>query len=179
MSSRATRVESGAQPFDWHGVQAAAPAPAGFPAFAFQPAPEPVADPEPAVAVPESTEPMLPAARAAEMERAAFATGYAEGERAAAAAAASQAHAMLRSLTAAVADLSGTRQDMIRRTERQVVELAMAIARHVLRRELATDRGILLAMARVALDDLGEHMTASIRLHPDDYALIGAGSAPE
>jgi flagellar biosynthesis/type III secretory pathway protein FliH len=30
-------------------------------------------------------------------------------------------------------------------------------------------------MARVAIDRLGEHASASIRLHPDDYAAVTAG----
>ena len=34
-------------------------------------------------------------------------------------------------------------------------------------------------MARVALDRLGEHSGATIRLHPDDYALtVGQGQEP-
>ena len=54
------------------------------------------------------------------------------------------------------------------------MELALAIAGRVLRRELSVDRELLVAMARVALERLGENTSATIRLNPDDYAVIGA-----
>ena len=55
-----------------------------------------------------------------------------------------EARGLLRRLAETIEELSSTRQDMIRRTERQVVELAMAIAKQMLQRELNVDRGLLL-----------------------------------
>jgi flagellar assembly protein FliH len=63
---------------------------------------------------------------------------------------------------------------MIHRTERQAVQLVLAIAERIVQREVTLDRGLLVGMARVALDRLGEYGTATIRLHPDDYQAIGA-----
>jgi flagellar assembly protein FliH len=65
---------------------------------------------------------------------------------------------------------------MIHRTERQLVQLALAIARRVVQREISLDRALLAGMARVALDRLGEHASATVRLHPDDYAVVTAGA---
>ncbi len=45
---------------------------------------------------------------------------------------------------------------MIRQTERQMVQLALAVARRVVHREVSLDADLLIAMARVALDRLGE-----------------------
>ena len=59
-----------------------------------------------------------------------------------------------------------------------VVDLALAIAKKVLQREVTLDHDLMLAMARVALDRLADVSTASIRLHPDDYAGVMLGRGP-
>lgn len=128
------------------------------------PPPPPAAAPEPAEARPSF----------AELEREAFMKGYAQGERAGAEAAAKRGDATLRRLAQTVEELAGLRTELIQKTERQVVELALAIAGRVLRREVSIDRELLIAMARIALERLGENTSATIRLNPDDYAFIGA-----
>ena len=110
----------------------------------------------------------------AELEREAFTKGYAQGERAGAEAAGHRSEPMLRRLAQTIDELAGLRAELLQKTERQVVELALAIAGRVLRRELSIDRELLVAMARVALERLGENTSATIRLNPDDYAVIGA-----
>ena len=110
----------------------------------------------------------------AELEREAFTKGYAQGERAGAEASARRGEATLRRLAQTIEELAGLRAELLQKTERQVVELALAIAGRVLRRELSVDRELLIAMARVALERLGENTSATIRLNPDDYASIGA-----
>ena len=110
----------------------------------------------------------------AELERDAFMKGYAQGERAGAEAAAKRGDATLRRLAQTVEELAGLRTELVQKTERQVVELALAIAGRVLRREVSLDRELLVTMARIALERLGENTSATIRLNPDDYAFIGA-----
>ncbi len=110
----------------------------------------------------------------AELEREAFTKGYAQGERAGAEASARRGEATLRRLAQTIEELAGLRGDLVQKTERQVVELALAIARRILHREVTLDRELLVAMARVAIERLGEHTSATIRLNPDDYASIGS-----
>lgn len=117
-----------------------------------------------------SAEPLDTAA----VEREAFAKGYAQGERAGMDAAATRADAMLRRLAQTIEELGALRNEMIHRTERQAVQLVLAIAERIVQREVTLDRTLLLAIARVALDRLGEYGSATIRLHPDDYQAIGA-----
>jgi flagellar assembly protein FliH len=112
------------------------------------------------------------------LERDAFAKGYAQGERAGLEAAATRGDAMLRRLAGTLEELTSLRAEMIRRTERQIVQLALAIAERVVGREVTIDRGLLVGMARAALDRLGENASATIRLHPDDYGVIAAKSRP-
>lgn len=110
----------------------------------------------------------------AELEREAFTKGYAQGERAGAEASARRGEAALRRLAQTIEELSNLRAELLQKTERQVVELALAIAVRVLRREVSVDRELLIAMAKVALERLGENTSATIRLNPEDYAVIGA-----
>lgn len=107
--------------------------------------------------------------RLAGLEREAFAKGYEQGERAGAEAGAKRAEAMLRRLAETIQELADVRRSMIRQTERQMVQLALAIARRVVRREVALDSDLILTMARVALERLGDSTAVTIRLNPDDF----------
>jgi flagellar assembly protein FliH len=117
----------------------------------------------------------------AAIERDAFLKGYQQGERAGLDAAAVRGEEMLVRLSQSVADLQVLRTDLLRRTERQIVELAVAIARKVVHRELSLDPSLMLAMARVALDRLADTTGATVRLNPHDYAAAvqhGAAALP-
>ncbi len=163
MSSRAKRIDSGepAERFAWGGDS--------------HDGPPAVVRYQPHAAADHAS---LPAAAAASdpaaIERDAFTKGYAQGERAGGEAAAARGEVMLRRLAQTLDQLQSLRVDLIRRTEREVVELSLAIARRVLQREVSLDRELLLAMARVALDRLADVATASIRLHPEDFELTVA-----
>lgn len=162
MSSRAVRLKSSQtfEAYDWNGDGA--------------PAPRPYAAPAPAAAVPPpampSVVPTMTSTERSTIERDAFGQGFAQGERAGAEAAAARSEAVLQRLKQTVGELQALRAEMIHKTERQVVQLSIAIARRIVHREITLDNDLLSAMARVALDRLGESSTATIRLHPDDYA---------
>jgi flagellar assembly protein FliH len=161
MSSKATRLQSTQhfEPYDWNSQGARPPRPS------MSAPPPPPAPPPSAPAVPP-----ISAIERATIERDAFGQGFAQGERAGAEAAAARSEAVLQRLKQTVGELQSLRAEMIHKTERQVVQLAIAIARRIVHREITLDRELLTAMARVALDRLGESANATIRLHPDDYA---------
>jgi flagellar assembly protein FliH len=163
MSSRALRVTACGQPerFTWGASRDEAET-------SFGSTGRPLVLSTPVAAVPDL----------AALEHEAFTKGYAQGERAGAEASAARAEAMLHRLAQTLDDLQRLRGDLIRRTEHEVVELALAIAKKVLLREVTLDRDLMLAMARVALDRLADVSTASIRLHPDDYAGVMLGRGP-
>jgi flagellar assembly protein FliH len=117
-------------------------------------------------------------ARLAALEREAFAKGFAQGERAGAEAATERGDAMLRRLTQTLEELATLRAQMIHQTERQMVQLALAVARRIVHREVSLDQDLLIAMARVALDRLGESAKTTVRLHPEEFkAFASAQSA--
>ncbi|MEW5981070.1 MAG: FliH/SctL family protein [Acidobacteriota bacterium] len=105
----------------------------------------------------------------AELERQTFAAAYAEGEKAGFEAGAVRADAMLRRLGDTVRELGELRSTLSQQAERQVVQVALAIARRILQREVDTDPDLLSAMARVALDRLGDGDAIRIRLNPEDH----------
>lgn len=132
-----------------------------------------------AAAVAESDEPepeLRPdqQARLAALERDAFAKGYAQGERAGMEAGAKRVEAMLRRVAQTLEELGQLRQTIAKETERDVVRLALALARRIVLREVSLDPTLVAAMAHVALEKLGETTPATIRLNPDDYTTVSA-----
>ncbi len=169
MSSRLKRITKAAEvsPFAWGDPGAHHDSPAPFPGHSHGarlgfPEPERRSD------GPDER------ARMAELEREAFATAYAQGERAGVEAGTKRADAMLRRLSDTLRELDELRRSMIRQTEHQIVQLAVEMARRILRREVLVDNDLLCAMARVALDRLGDAAPATIRLNPEDYHAIVA-----
>jgi flagellar assembly protein FliH len=116
-------------------------------------------------------------AHLAALERDAFAKGYAQGERAGLEAGNKRSDAMLRRLGETLEELASLRQSLLHHSERQLVQLALALAKRIVRREVGADEELLAALARVALDRLGNAGPATIRLHPDDFARAAARGA--
>jgi len=123
-----------------------------------------------APSAPSAPMPAEPGMVSAATEREAFAQGYAQGERAGLELATRQIAGLRDRLGRTLEELSALREDLTYRTERQVVDLALAVAARILHREVSLDRELLLVMARIALDRLGDVTTATIRLHPEDEA---------
>jgi len=113
--------------------------------------------------------------RLAALEREAFAKGYEQGERAGLEAGGKRAEAMLRRVAQTLEDLATLRESLIRQTERQVVQLALVIARRIVQREVSLDEEFIAALTHVALDRLGHRAGATVRLHPEDYTVVMAG----
>ena len=130
--------------------------------------------PHPAAARPGGADASDHQTNTAGLEREAFAKGYEQGERAGAEAAAQRGEAILRRLTQTVEELATLRAEMIRQTERQMVQLALAMARRIVHREISLDQDLLVAMARVALDRLGDSAQVTVRLNPEEFEATGA-----
>jgi len=113
-------------------------------------------------------------ARIEALEQEAFSKGYAQGEREGNAAAAERADVLITRLSGTIDDIAALRAGMLHKTERDVVRMALAIAQRVVHRALDVDPELLLAMARVAIDRLGDGVAATIHLHPDDHRAMMA-----
>jgi flagellar assembly protein FliH len=157
MSSRARRVTNQATvvEFPWEGVTSGSNHTAEPPREVAQQAAE------------------AAAGQQAMLQREAYDKGYAEGEAAGAAGAREGADALLTRLTDTLQELTTVRAEMIRKTERQMVELALAVARRIVHREVSIDHDLLIAMTRVALERLSGSATVTVRFNPGEYEAIG------
>jgi flagellar assembly protein FliH len=120
--------------------------------------------------------------RLAALSRDAFAKGYAEGEREGERAVRDRVETELARLARGLDDLLAFRLDLLRRSERQLLQLALAIADRIVQREVSVDPLLLESMARRAIERVGHQPVATIHLHPLDHAALSAtrgGHLPE
>lgn len=113
-------------------------------------------------------------AQAREIERTAREKAITEVRATLAAEAAEEAAGLRRQLAETIAELSELREQMATYGEHEMVQLAVEIAKKIVRREVTVDREIVISLARVALSRLHNRALASIRLHPDDYQYLAA-----
>jgi flagellar assembly protein FliH len=113
--------------------------------------------------------------RLAAAEREAFARGYGEGRADALAATEAASTELMARLTAAIQEIGLLRPALIRRAEREAVQLAIALAARLSHRIIREDPSALVLMARHALEQLGRAQVATVHLHPDDYAIVASG----
>lgn len=92
-----------------------------------------------------------------------------------------EAHAelapVLERLNASMAEIVAMRSDLRRRAERDVVQLALLIAKRVLHRQLSVDEGALIAIARVAFERLTRAESYTVTVHPR-FATAVASALP-
>lgn len=112
--------------------------------------------------------------QASEIEREAYERGLSES-RARLAVEVEEASQPLRERMAqSLSDITKLHTTIAVRAERDLVQLAIEIAKKIVHREVTVDREVALTLARVALARLHTRTTASVHLHPDDYAYLSA-----
>jgi flagellar assembly protein FliH len=107
-------------------------------------------------------------ARTAEARAAGLREGEAEGRRKAAA----EMHAAIERMARAVAEMAGLRAELRKDAEADTVQLALAIARRVLHREIAADPDALKGVLLAALAKLQGQEISRVRVHPSQAALM-------
>jgi flagellar assembly protein FliH len=116
-------------------------------------------------------------APAASVEQESYAKGFVQGEKAGAAAAQQETAALAKKLATTLDDLMRVRNEMIRHTEKQMVQLALAIARRVVHREVSLDANLLVTMMRVALERVSDAARVTVRLNPTDHQSVASSQA--
>lgn len=79
---------------------------------------------------------------------------------------------VFKGLRTAAEDLQLLRERVLRDSEDDLLALILAVARKVVVREVAQDRQIVLRLVRAALQNLNERDELTIRVNPDDHALL-------
>ena len=113
-----------------------------------------------------------------EVEREAYEKGYAAGDRAGMQMAEKKVDAVLRRLGRSMEKLARLREEIIDRSERDVVALAVEIARKLVRREINLDEKIINTFVRIALENLNVDSKVTIHLNPSDFKQM-EGNLPE
>jgi flagellar assembly protein FliH len=70
--------------------------------------------------------------------------------------------------------LSNLTTELTQRAERDLVDLALQIARKIVRREVTIDREVALTLVKVSLEKMHQRSVAEIRLNPEDLAYVEA-----
>lgn len=106
--------------------------------------------------------------------REAHAAGVREGEAAGRSRAAAELQPIMERLARSIEEIGGLRARLRREAERDLVRLALAIARRVLRREIAVDPDALHGLVLGALEKLQSQEIARARVHPAQASLVAA-----
>lgn len=79
---------------------------------------------------------------------------------------------VFRSLRTAAEGVHALREKVLRESEDELVKLIMMVARKVILREVAQNRRVLSDVVQAAITDISGRDEITIRLNPDDYALV-------
>jgi flagellar assembly protein FliH len=155
----------GAVPVAWRRVDLPGRKPSYLPdRSAPPPAGAPVADAAPPTPPPDFEDRL----------REARALGTREGEALGRNRAKAEMQPILERLGRSIEEISGLRARLRREAEEDLVRLALAIARRILRRELAVDPDALHGLVLGALEKLQGQQICRVRLHPSHAVLVSA-----
>ena len=110
--------------------------------------------------------------QAEQKAREAYATGLREGEAAGRAGSSADLQPVIERLARAIEEIGGLRSRLRAEAEADLVRLALAIARRVLRRELGIDPEALHGLVLGALEKLQGQEITRVRVHPSHAALV-------
>lgn len=106
--------------------------------------------------------------------RDAHAAGIREGEISGRNRAGAELQPVLERLTRSIQEISNLRTRLRREAESDVVQLALAIARRVVRREIVTDPDALRGLVIAALEKLQGQEISRVKVHPSHAAMVKA-----
>lgn len=107
-----------------------------------------------------------------EQIRQAYAQGLQEGKEAEQKQHAIEVRPLIEKLTETLAAFAGLRSRIRRESEGELVELAIAIAKRVLHRELTLDPETVKGLVKVAFDRIGSRELNRVRVHPTHSSLV-------
>ncbi len=105
----------------------------------------------------------------AQIEKTAYETGFRQGEKAGLAIAEKKIEVNMRRYSEAILALGKLRSQLYSQVEREVVKLALEVAKKVVHREIQADRDVIQTLVKVALSHVAEKSAVTVHLHPVDY----------
>lgn len=107
-----------------------------------------------------------------EIEREAFEKGFAAGERAGMQLAEKKTGAILKRFAESLDQLTALREEVLKHAEKDLVALAVEIARKLVHREIQLDEKIIITFVRVALEKLNADGKVTMQLNPKDKEIL-------
>jgi len=105
----------------------------------------------------------------AQLEKTAYENGFLQGEKAGMEIAEQKIEAVMRRYADAILEVSKLRSTLYAQVEREVVKLAVEVAKKILHREIQADPDIIQTLVRVALSHVAEKSAVTVHLSPVDY----------
>jgi flagellar assembly protein FliH len=108
----------------------------------------------------------------AQVEKTAYESGFRQGEKAGMVIAEKKVEATMRRYSEAILEIGKLRSRLFHQVEREVVKLAVEVAKKIVHREIQVDREIIQTLVKVALSHVAEKSAVTVHLHPVDYAYV-------
>jgi flagellar assembly protein FliH len=105
----------------------------------------------------------------AQVEKTAYENGFVQGEKAGMEIAERKMEVVMRRYADSILEVNKLRASLYAQIEREVVKLAIAVAKKIVHREVQVDRDIIQTLVRVALGHVSEKSSVAIHLNPTDY----------
>lgn len=122
----------------------------------------------PTVSQPSSSLPDQIGGRLSAIERDAYERGFASGERAGREFGLKQVEASHQLVTRLIDELQGIKPALLKNAEKEILQIAVAVSRRILRQEISHNPERLLGSIRAVLQKMGRIETLVIHLHPQD-----------
>lgn len=108
----------------------------------------------------------------AQLEKEGYEKGFLQGEKAGMEIAEQRLEAVMRRYAEGIVEVSNLRASLYAQVEREVVKLAVEVAKKVVHRELQADPEIIQTVVRVALNHVAEKSAVTVHLSPVDYSFL-------
>jgi flagellar assembly protein FliH len=106
------------------------------------------------------------------LEREAFEKGFRKGEISGRDVAEKELEAEMKRYADSVLNVSSIKPALYAQAEKEVVKLAIEVAKKIVHREIQVDRNIIQTLVRVALSHVTEKSSITVRLNPVDYKYV-------
>lgn len=107
-----------------------------------------------------------------QIEKTAYENGFRQGEKAGLEIAEKKVEATMRRYADAILEIGRLKPALYAQAEREVVKLALEVAKKVVHREVQIDPEIIQTLVRVALSHVAVKSAVTIRIHPADYSFM-------
>ena len=104
-----------------------------------------------------------------QIEKMAYERGFMQGEKAGLETAEQKTEALMRRYVESILEVNKLRATLYTQVEREVVKLAVEVAKKIVHREIQLDQEIIQTLVRVALTHVAEKSAVTVHLSPLDY----------